>query len=315
MNADISIRPLVEADVPEADRVMRLAFGTFWNLADPTTFAGDAGQVHTRWRIAPSAAYAAELGGRVVGSNFVTRWGSVGFFGPLSVHPDLWNGGVGRRLVEPALELFASWQTRLAGLFTFAHSAKHIGLYQSFGFRPRFLTAMLVKPVTPIGRPPEVSLYSEAAPADREGCRTACRDLTDSLYEGLDVGLEVRAAQAHGLGETVLCWHGSRLEGVAVCHLGPGTEAGSATCYVKFGAVRPGRRAESAFATLMDACEALAAERGAERVALGVNTSRAEAYGCLLNRRFRIRQLGVAMHRPNEPGYSRPGVYCVDDWR
>jgi hypothetical protein len=23
----------------------------------------------------------------------------------------------------------------------------------------------------------------------------------------------------------------------------------------------------------------------------------------------------VTMHRPNEPGYNRPGVYIIDDWR
>jgi hypothetical protein len=23
----------------------------------------------------------------------------------------------------------------------------------------------------------------------------------------------------------------------------------------------------------------------------------------------------VTMHRPNEPGYSRPGLYVLDDWR
>jgi hypothetical protein len=24
---------------------------------------------------------------------------------------------------------------------------------------------------------------------------------------------------------------------------------------------------------------------------------------------------GVGMHRPNEPGYSRPDVWAIDDWR
>jgi hypothetical protein len=24
---------------------------------------------------------------------------------------------------------------------------------------------------------------------------------------------------------------------------------------------------------------------------------------------------GVAMHRHNEPGYNRPGVFLIDDWR
>ena len=35
----------------------------------------------------------------------------------------------------------------------------------------------------------------------------------------------------------------------------------------------------------------------------------------MLTHGFRTDIQGVAMHRPNEPGYSRPGVYLIDDWR
>jgi hypothetical protein len=37
-----------------------------------------------------------------VGSNFATRWGSVGSFGPLMFCPDRWDRFVGQRLVEAA---------------------------------------------------------------------------------------------------------------------------------------------------------------------------------------------------------------------
>jgi len=46
-----------------------------------------------------------------------------------------------------------------------------------------------------------------------------------------------------------------------------------------------------------------------------VNTARQEAYETLLQSGFRTDVLGIAMHRPNEAGYSRPGVYMLDDWR
>ena len=39
---EISIRPLQESDLPEADRIYRLAFGTFLNVPDPIAFFGDA---------------------------------------------------------------------------------------------------------------------------------------------------------------------------------------------------------------------------------------------------------------------------------
>jgi GNAT superfamily N-acetyltransferase len=63
------------------------------------------------------------------------------------VRPDLWDQGIGQRLLEPSMECFRTWGVQHAGLFTFAHSPKHITLYQKFGFWPRFLTAVMPKPV------------------------------------------------------------------------------------------------------------------------------------------------------------------------
>jgi hypothetical protein len=47
----------------------------------------------------------------------------------------------------------------------------------------------------------------------------------------------------------------------------------------------------------------------------GVNLARNEAYRQMVSRGFRATRHGVAMHRPNEAGYSRTGVYVLDDWR
>ncbi len=47
----------------------------------------------------------------------------------------------------------------------------------------------------------------------------------------------------------------------------------------------------------------------------GVNVARHEAYRALLARGHHTLVQGVAMHRGNEPGYNRPGVYALDDWR
>src|SRR5215216_5884689 len=99
----ISVRPLQENDLSAADHIMRLAFGTFLGLPEPTTFMGDAGYVRTRWLADPSTAFGAEIDGELVASNFATHWGSVGFFGPLTVHPDHWERQIASRLMEPIL--------------------------------------------------------------------------------------------------------------------------------------------------------------------------------------------------------------------
>jgi GNAT superfamily N-acetyltransferase len=314
-SSDLRVRPLQEKDLPAADRVMRVAFGTFLGMPNPATFMGDAGFVRTRWRADPSAAFGLELEGECVGSNFATNWGSFGFFGPLTVRPDLWDRGLGQRLIEPVMACFERWGTRHAGLFTFAHSQKHVGLYHKFGFAPQFLTAIMSKPVGVTARGLRWTRFSQLPANERATTLRACREVTDALYEGLDVGSEVRAVADQGLGDTVLLHDDGGITGLAVCHCGPGTEAGSGVCFVKFGAVRPGPRAPSEFRRLIEACEAFAAGESLSRLAAGVNTARHEAYRQMLAFGFRTDIQGVAMQKPNEPGYNRPGVYAIDDWR
>jgi hypothetical protein len=88
----VSSRQLQEGDLDSADRIFRLAFGTFLGLPNPKDFSGDSDYIRSRWLANPAATVGAELDGSLVGSNFVTLWGSVGFFGPLTVHPFFWEG-------------------------------------------------------------------------------------------------------------------------------------------------------------------------------------------------------------------------------
>ena len=147
--AGLRVRRLRAGDLDQADRILRLAFGTFMGVPEPERFDGDREVVRPRWRADPRAALAAELDGRLVGSSFANDWGSVGVPGA----PDRAARLLGsRHRPWPAgatMELFASWQTAHLGLYTFAQSAKHLGLYESFGFWPRYLTALMSAPVIP----------------------------------------------------------------------------------------------------------------------------------------------------------------------
>jgi GNAT superfamily N-acetyltransferase len=323
--AGARVRPLTERDLDEADRIFRVAFGTFLGAPDPEEFSGDADLVRTRWRADPGAALAAELDGRLVGSNFAANWGSVGFFGPLTVTPEYWDQGIAQRLLDATMDLFTTWGTRHAGLFTFPQSPKHVRLYQKYGFWPRFLTAIMSRPVDQAGtadpaartRPARTqpARVSEAGGPDLPGIMTAVGELTSAVYPGLDISREISAVRAQQLGDTVLIDDGGGLQAVAVCHIGAGTEAGHGICYIKFGAVRPGPAAERLFGLLIDACHGLAAERGATALQAGVNAGRDRAWRALADRGFRLDYQGVAMHRGNEAGYSTSDRYVIDDWR
>ena len=190
-----------------------MAFGTFFGMPEPEKFSGDADSVRTRWKAYPGVALAAELDGRLVGSNFAANWGSVGFFGPLTIAPQYWGRAIAQRLLDETMEQFSGWNTRHAGLFTFAQSAKHVGLYQKYGFWPRFLTAIMSRPVDQAGtadpaartRPARTqpARVSEAGGPDLPGIMTAVGELTSAVYPGLDISREISAVRAQQLGDTV----------------------------------------------------------------------------------------------------------------
>ena len=162
---------------------------------------------------------------------------------------------------------------------------------------------------------PQSTRYSTIAGADQAHWLDACQALTIELRDGLDVTAEIRSAHNHGHGDTVFIAQGSQLEAVALCEYGPKSPAGAGSCLIRFGAVRATSDAEMHFDQLLAACRRLAADEGLTRVVACVNASRPEAYRHLLSMGFRAERNGVAMHRPNEEGYSQTAAYILDDWR
>ncbi len=345
-----------EDDLQEADRIMRLAFGTFIGLPDPVSFAGDVDYVYTRFHADPRAALVAESDGKIIGSNFALNWGSVGVFGPLTIHPQYWDKGVAKLLLKETMNIFERWNVRHAGLFTFVQSSKHIHLYQKFGFWPRFLTAVMSKPVDrSAGFSASLTAqaddkngeknkksnnnnfflrYSQlATSSEKEQTIQACKALTDKIYDGLDLAIEIYSVDKQKLGDTILIYDrgdnnndddaakygggcsGDSLAGFAICHCGAKTEAGSGNCYIKFGAATAGQDSQEKFGRLLDACESFAGSKNLSRISAGINMGRHEAYKTMVARNFRTDLQGVAMHRYDEPGYNTGDVYLIDDWR
>lgn len=323
--SELIVRQMVESDLADADRIIRLAFATFLGLPpDDPRRPSDSDHARTRWHADPSATLAAEHSGKLIGSNFATNWGSFSFFGPLTVTPDYWNRGVAQQLLAPTMEIFGHWGSRHLGLYTFAQSPKHLALYQKFGFWPRDLVAVMARQLNgsaqggPIGseRADRAIRFSQAAPSDRSYLLAACREVTDANFAGLDLEREIRAISDQKLGDTLLVWGLARLDAFAVCHSGPNTEAGSGVCYVKFAAVRPTVRAAESFARLLDAIDAFAHSVNAPKITAGVNLARREAFLAMLARGFRTEMQGVAMETGSAAsGYNRAGVYILDDWR
>jgi len=309
----ITVGPIKESEIQEAGRIVRVAFGTFLGLPNTDEFMGDRDLMTPRWHSSNVRVIAAREGNRLIGSNVATRWGSFGFFGPLTVLPEYWDRGAGQMLLAATMKIFDRWGVRHSGLYTFPHSAKHVGLYQRFGYWPRYLTAIMTR--TPdAGRTNTFVVLSALAKRLREQAIESCGKLTDKIDKGLDLTGEIRSVLAQRTGDVVLSCTRGVLDGFAVCLNGPGSEGGAKTCYIKFAAARRGAGAGERFDKLLDACEGFAASRDAN-IEAGVNLAREDAYRRMRARGYGVISQGVAMQRPHTEGFNRAGAYVIDDWR
>ena len=311
---NFTIGPLSPADLDQADRVFRIAFGTRNGLANPLQFDGDAARIKTRCLSAHVLAFGAWDNGTLVASSLGTAWGTFGWIGPLSVHPEYWNEGIGQRLLEPTIRALEQRDCRHLALFTLGESPKHVALYHKFGFWPGSLI-LIGQKTDPQRHTKDYQTYGQSTESQKRDLVDSCRELTSSLYGGLDLSQEIRELHRQVLGDTVLVVEKGRVDGFAICHTGAGSEAGSGATQVKFAAVRPGQAAPNTFERLVDACEDLASAQGSKRLMAGINTARRNVYSRMIDRGFRAVQQGVAMHRPDETAYDCQEAYVIDDWR
>jgi GNAT superfamily N-acetyltransferase len=126
----------------DAEACGRIIFEAFKGIADQHGFPWDFPSVEAGTQLAatfiaaPSIyAVVAELDGRVVGSNFMAEGDPIRGIGPITVDPSVQGSGVGRRLMEAALERAGdAMGVRLA---QDAFNARSMALYASLGFDVR----------------------------------------------------------------------------------------------------------------------------------------------------------------------------------
>ena len=308
----VEISLLQKHELPAAEKLLRLSFGRFLGLTEPMNFGN--GAIYTnRWYRDPLAVFAAKVDSKLIGFSMVANWGSCGGFGPIVVHPDYWDRGIGYQLMKTSWSKFEPWGTQQIIFCTHANSPKHIYLYGKLGAEPRFLIALCIKAISSNELQPvlRAERYSQLSPPQQKHSLKAAYQLTDRIYSGLDWRPEILLLHKISIGESLFIWDDTELIGFAICHYGTGSEASQDNCYVKFAAAR----SASAFEQLIDQCETLTAILGLSSLVAGVDTACIDAYRRMLDRKFRLKSLSISMHKPNEPGYSRPDIYIIEDRR
>jgi GNAT superfamily N-acetyltransferase len=187
----ITIRRAEAADAAQCGAILYTAFQ---RLADEHNFARDFPSVEVAtgvvsMMLANPGFYGivAEKDGRIIGSNFADHRSSIAGIGPISIDPEAQNQGIGRKLMQAAIDHFAV--TNLSGirLVQAAYHNRSLCLYTRLGFQTREPLSVIQGPALNI----EFAGYDvrAATEADLAACNVLCRRV-----HGFERGIELREA-------------------------------------------------------------------------------------------------------------------------
>ena len=138
---DIMLRPAAPRDAAHGGRILYEAFKT---LADRHGFPPDfpsaevgAGLVGMLIEHPGFYGVVAERNGELLGTNFMDERSIVSGIGPISVDPSAQNAGVGRLLMQDALDRAAGQKAAGVRLLQAAYHNRSLCLYTTLGFRTR----------------------------------------------------------------------------------------------------------------------------------------------------------------------------------
>lgn len=229
--------------------------------------------------------------GRVTGAVLSVARGTLGWLGPLAVHPQAQRCGVGRRLVAACVDNWRRRGVRLMGLATYSGSAFHRHFYRQAGFRPSCGS---------IGFRTQLATTSMPDGVQQDG---QIPDLS-FLYPGLDVSGEAAAARVCGAGLAL-----TAADGIAIVHLEP-TVQPPGMGYVPFLAAAT----RTTFGRLLGAAEHLSRERGKTALFTRVSSSSWPTIDALTERGYQPLGLMMRMKAGENPSYDHTDCYYLDSW-
>jgi GNAT superfamily N-acetyltransferase len=309
-------RPLVESEIGALNRLFADAFtdryrkdglvGVRVPQLNPDVWRyalRDAGDGALAW---------ADERGDLVAFNVVHHSGVEGWMGPLAVRPDRQGLGLGKALIQSAVEWLVERHVRVIGLETMPRTVENIGFYSGLGFAPGYLTITLTGDVQQRGVRGRFLRLGELPSRERAGWFARCRQTLDARLPGYDFTRELELTATLALGDTVVIPSDGGVAGFAVYHSVPLADArgGDELRVLKL-------YAESAdlFERLIVALESCAARLRMRRVAVRCQTVYRAAYRALVERGYRVRwtDLRMCLDGYEEP-LLRDGAVVFSNW-
>jgi predicted N-acetyltransferase YhbS len=325
----VQIRRIRKGDLAKVREVVDQSFGDLFERqlgTRPRQPFGGAQYVHHRWLMEPWGCFVAEEDGtKIVGAAVGVLWGGVGVIGPVAVLTNYQNQRIGQQLIQAVEEFFAENKVALHGAVTYPNSPKHLVLYSKFGYRPKALMAIMVRPLDRRdgrGAPPRpakagltLRRFGSLDETRKKAALQRFHRITHAVCRGLELAKEIEIVDGLALGDTLMLERGADLLGFAIYHVPGVSEAPAGALYVKFLALDPRQKKVEFLEQFLAAIEELAAELDVQRVILPVYTRYWNAYSTLLKWGYQIDSTLVRMQHGRQEDYEDPAHLVLDDWR
>jgi len=230
---------------------------------------------------------------RIVAFNIAHASGVEGWMGPLAVRPDRQGLGLGKAVVDSAIEWLKEAGVTTLGLETMPRTVENIGFYSRIGFLPHHLTVTLTLDIGPNQRAlkPRAIRCSELSAADRRALLGRCRRRLQATAPGYDFTREHELSAELDIGDTVVI-EDKDVRAFALWHSAPLAESRPIEELRVLKLFADGLQS---FSQLMGVLETCAARLRVRRVAIRCQTAFHQAFRTLIQRDYRVRWTDLRM--------------------
>ncbi len=223
--------------------------------------------------------------------------------GPLAVRSSLQASGVGRTIVQAAVDWLRDEGVTTIGLETMPRTVDNIGFYSRLGFLPRHLTVTMTNSVRPGDPGDGFSRLSPLSEDDQRHLLQRCRLRLGRSAAGYDLTREFEITVRLRIGDAIVLQDANEVRAFALWHSAPLADERSVE---ELRVLKLFADSEDAFSRLLVGVEQSASSVGLPKVSFRCQTAYAKAFGVLVQRGYRVRWTDLRMTMAEFPEAEIP---------
>ena len=228
----------------------------------------------------------------LVAFNMAHHSGVEGWMGPLAVRSDRQGLGIGRVIVQTAVDWLREAGVTTLGLETMPRTVENIGFYGRLGFVPRHLTVTMTCESRKRHRRIQYECLGDMTAERKLLLVSQCRDRVDGVAAGYDFTREFDISVDLEVGDAIVVGKDGEVSGFALWHSAPLTLNRPSD---ELRVLKLFAESAEAFTNVILAIEQCAAKLRLPRIAIRCQTAYEEGYRILTDLGYRVRWTDLRM--------------------